>query len=543
MKEENMEKTFIFGHKKPDTDSVTASISLSYLKNQLGFHTEPRVLGDINNESKFVLKYFKTKQPKYLNDVKLQVKDFEYQKNNFIFAKESIYAAFYHMLKKQATTLPIVDDNQKLLGIVSMKSIAAEQIVGDLAHIKTSYKNIHSILNGEEILKYDEEITGNTLIASYRSTTFLENINVNKQTILIVGDRHSIIENAVMNHAKLIIVTGNGMIKEEHLKIAEKNKVNIIRTSMDTFSVAKVIGLSNYVSTIVHSDSVIAVNENDYLNDITDLSRKYRYSNYPVIDNNGICLGLFRLADMNDKKPKQVILVDHNSMEQSVDGLEEAEILEIVDHHNIGKIGTSKPINFRNMPVGSSNTIIYMMYQEHQIEIPKNIAGLMVSGIISDTLLMKSPTTTELDKKAIEELSKIAEINPSEYAYDMFKAGSSIKGMTEEQILYNDFKNFKMDNSKIGIGQIFTLNIDEIKKNENKFIDLIERVAVNNDYAVVGLFVTDIIKNGSYVYYNTKAQEIFKDAFNLKEIQQGEYLDNIISRKKQIIPNVMRVMD
>ena len=392
-------------------------------------------------------------------------------------------------------------------------------------------------------MNFDEEIIGNTLIASYRSTTFLESIDIHNDTILIVGDRHSIIEHAVLNKAKLIIVTGNGMIKEEHLEIAKQNHVNMIRTSMDTFSVAKVIGLSNYVSTIAHSEHVIAVNENDYVNDITELSKKHRYSNYPIIDNNGICLGLFRLADMNDKNPKQVILVDHNEAEQSVDGLEEAEILEIVDHHKIGTIGTSMPINFRNMPVGSSNTIIYSMYLENHIEIPKKIAGLMVSGIISDTLLMKSPTTTELDKKAIAELSKIAEINPSEYAYEMFKAGSSIKGMTEEEILYNDFKNFKIDNSKIGIGQIFTLNIDEIKKNEQKFIDLIERVCVHNDYAVVGLFVTDIMKNGSYIYFNTKAKEIFKDAFNLENIEQGDYLDHIISRKKQIIPNIMRVMD
>lgn len=538
-----MDQIFIFGHKKPDTDSVTASITLSYLKNQLGYHTEPRVLGDINNESKFVLKYFNVKQPKYLNDVKLQIKDFDYQKDNFIFHTESIYASFFHMLKSQATTLPIVDNQKKLLGIVSMKSIAAEQIVGDLAHLETSYQNIQSILNGEEILNFDDEISGNTLIASYRSTTFLENIDIQSDTILIVGDRHSIIEHAVMNHAKLIIITGNGMIKDEHLAIAKQNHVNIIRTSMDTFSVAKVIGLSNYVSTIVHSDSVIAVNENDYVNDITELSKKHRYSNYPVVDNNGVCLGLFRLADMNDKKPKQVILVDHNEAEQSVDGLEEAEILEIVDHHKIGTIGTSMPINFRNMPVGSSNTIIYLMYRENHIEIPKNMAGLMVSGIISDTLLMKSPTTTELDKRAIEELSKIAEINASDYAYEMFKAGSSIKGMTEEEILYNDFKNFKIDNAKIGIGQIFTLNIEEIKKNEQKFIDLIERVSAHNDYAVVGLFVTDIMKNGSYIYFNSKAQEVFKDAFYLNELNQGEYLDHIISRKKQIIPNIMRVMD
>lgn len=292
-----MDKIFVFGHKKPDTDSVTSSITLSYLKNKLGYSTEPRVLGDINNESKFVLNHFGIKQPKYLNDVKLQIKDFNYQKENLVYEKESIYHSFFHMLKNKATTLPIVDENKKLLGIVSMKSIAAEQIVGDLANIFTSYENIISILNGEDILKFDEEIKGNTLIASYRSTTFMENIDINNESILIVGDRHSIIEHAVVNCAKLVIITGNGLIKEKHLEIAKKNHVNIIRTSMDTFSVAKIIGLSNYVSTIVHSDSVIAINENDFVNDITELSKKYRYSNYPVVNNSGKCLGLFRLAE------------------------------------------------------------------------------------------------------------------------------------------------------------------------------------------------------------------------------------------------------
>ncbi|MBS7020602.1 MAG: putative manganese-dependent inorganic diphosphatase [Firmicutes bacterium] len=538
-----MDKIFVFGHKKPDTDSVTSSIALSYLKNQLGYETEPRVLGDINNESKFVLKYFDVKQPKILNDVKLQIKDINYQKENLVFKNESIYHSFFHMLKNKATTLPIVDEKKKLVGIVSMKSIAEEQIAGDLANIETSYQNIVSILNGEEILKFDEEIKGKSLIASYRSTTFMENIDINHESILIVGDRHSIIEHAVMNGAKLIIVTGNGIIKENHLVIAKQNHVNVIRTSMDTFSVAKIIGLSNYVSTITSYDSVIAINENDYMNDLIDLSKKHRYSNYPVVSHNGTCLGLFRLADMNDKQQKKVILVDHNLPEQSVDGLDEAEIIEIIDHHNIGTIGTSKPINFRNMPVGSTNTILYLLYRENHIDIPKQIAGVMVSGIISDTLLMKSPTTTEIDRIAIEELSKIAEINTTEYAYEMFKAGSSIEGMTEEQILYSDFKNFKIDNSKLGIGQIFTLNIDEIKKDETNFIDLIERVAANNGYSVVALFVTDIIKNGSYLYYNQKAADILKDAFYLEEIEQGIYLDGIISRKKQIIPNIMRIMD
>lgn len=537
-----MSKIFIFGHKNPDTDSVTASISLSYLKNQLGLETTPRILGDINNETRFVLDYFQVQQPKYLNDVKLKIKDLNYRKDFAVKENDSIYEGFNYMNTAKVSTTPVIDQNGALKGILSMKSIAKTLINGDFQKIQTSYQNILNTIEGKEILRFDETIEGTTLVASYRSTTFMDRIQLTNEHILIVGDRHSIIEYAVNSKIKLLIITGDGWIKEEHLEIAKKNQVSIIKTDKNSFEVAQKVGLSNYVKSIQHDKGIITINENEEVNDFIDLTKKNKFSNYPVIDDNNKCLGYLSLADINDRNPKQVILVDHNEYEQSVDGLEEADILEIIDHHKIGTLATSMPINFRNMPVGSSNTIIYQLYQENNIEIPSTIAGLMLSGILSDTLMLKSPTATPLDKLAVENLSKIANVNYETYGVEMFKAASSIKGKTLEEILYTDFKNFAIDNKKIGVGQIFTMNIDDIKAHEEELIDLIERVSKNNNYTIVALFVTDIIRNGSYMFYNKKAEDILDNCFDV-EIKEGTYIQDCVSRKKQIIPPIMNVLE
>ena len=462
-----MEKTFIIGHKKPDTDSVTSAIALSYLKNKLGQNTEPRVLGDINNETKYVLKYFNVETPKYLNDVKLQIKDINYHKDYYVKNTASIKEVYNYMTEKGITGIPLVDENKKFVNLVTLKIIVNNLISGDFEDLNTSYENIINTLEGEEILKFDEEINGKITVASFRSTTFMNNINLSNNDILIVGDRHSIIEYAVNSKVKLLIITGDGLIKEEHLEIAKENHVNIIRTKLSTFNTTKIINLSNYIHLLTKNIEPYTFNYNDYYDDFVDRSFKLKHNNYPVINEDGTCYGLLRVTDIDDKKRKQVILVDHNELEQSVDGIEEAEILEIIDHHKIGNFSSILPINFRNMPVGSTNTIIYQLYKENNIEIPREIAGIMLSGILSDTLIFKSPTATEYDKIAVKNLAQIANVNYETYGLEMLKAGSSLEGKTVEEILYTDFKNFNVNNKKIAVCQIFTVNPDPIINNKN----------------------------------------------------------------------------
>lgn len=538
-----MEKVYIFGHRNPDTDSVTAAITLSYLKNKLGMNALPAVLSSINLESKYALNYFNTPEPMFLNDVNIKIKDLKYTKNYTVNEKDSIYNAYYKMNKVGISKIPVVDDSRNLLGILSMKDIAKDQFSFNFNYVDSSYKNVLETINGTEILRFDEDIKGNLLVASYKSTTFMEEIKLTKDNILIVGDRHSIIEYAVNSGVKLIIVTGSKSIKDEHLIIAKKNKVNIITTNYNTLETTKIFNLCNNVTSILNPEKVLCVNENDDINNFISLANKTRFSYYPVLNKHGKCMGIIRLSDVGFSHKKNVILVDHNSYEQSAIGLEDANILEIIDHHNIGTIGTNMPINFRNMPVGSTNTIIYLLYKENNVSIPKNIAGLMLSGILSDTLILTSPTTTATDKKAVEHLSKIAKVNYKEYGYKMIEEGSSIKGMTKEQVLYNDYKNYTIDNKKIGLGQIITTNIRDVMSEIDEYVELLEDVAEGNNYFFVCLFVTDILKNGTYVIYSSKGKDTLESAFNIKEIKQGFFLKGIVSRKKQILPVLMNDME
>lgn len=538
-----MQPTFIFGHKKPDTDSVCSAIALSYLKNKLGESTMPRVLGEINSETKFVLKYFNTKIPIYLNDVKLQIKDIEYQKNLYCNYQDSLYNVINYMQNNNISSIPIVNDKKRFMGLLFLKDIIDELIKPNYNKIYTSFDNIINTINGEPLLKFDDEINGDVLVASYRSTTFLQNVNINNDTILIIGDRHSIIEYAIESKAKLVIITGNNFIKPEHIELAKKNKVNIIKTPLRTFNVVKIIGMCNYAETLAKTNDIIIFNEKDYVKDFIDTANRYRYTNYPVINKYKECLGIIKINDTVNKIKKRVILVDHNEFSQSVEGLDEAEIIEIIDHHRLGTIGTNKPINFRNMPVGSTCTILYMIYKENNIDIPNNIAGLLLSGIISDTLLFKSPTTTEIDKKIAIDLAIIADVDMEKYAFEMFKQGSNIQNKTANEILFNDFKTFNVDNDKIGIAQIFLLNNEEIKKKELELLTEIKETANNQKFPIVCLFVTDIIKEGSYIYYNEKAKSVLEKAFDINNITQGHFLPNIVSRKKQIIPNIVEILD
>ncbi|MCI9585415.1 MAG: putative manganese-dependent inorganic diphosphatase [Bacilli bacterium] len=538
-----MEKTLIFGHQKPDTDSVTSSIVLSYLKNKLGESTEPRVLGNISKETAFVLDYFEVETPKYLNDVRIQIKDVDFNKDCFLNEKDSIFRGYQYMNETKISTIPVIDNNGIYKGAVSMKDAISNLISGNIGWLHTSYDNLLEALNGKEILRFDKEIEGNIYSPSYRSTTFKEQITIDRDSVLIVGDRHSIIEYGVENSASIIILTNGVEMKPEHLEIAKKNHVDVISTEYDGLTTSNLVVLSNYIVDKIKKDEIIFVNENDALFDVMEMANKKKFSNYPVINNDGKCLGIFRLSTADNNHPKRVILVDHNEMEQSVVGLDEAEIVEIVDHHKIGNIGTSMPINFRNMPVGCTETILYLMYKEHNVEIPKDMAGLMMSGIISDTLLLTSPTTTNIDKEALEVLAKIAGVDYKEYGMEMFKAGSSIAGMSIGEIIHGDFKNFMIDNQKLGIGQISTMSTDELMSKKDEIIDELNNMSKNEDYKAAALFITDILSNGSYILFNENSKDVFAGAFGVDNIEEGYFFEGMVSRKKQIVPKLMNYLD
>lgn len=535
-----MEEIYIFGHRRPDTDAVTSSIALSYLKNQLGINAKPVILDNISTETEFVLKYFGVKVPEFINDVKLKIKDIEYYKDYYVTEDTSILKTYNYIKEKNVTGVPVVSENKKLLGLVTLKTIGNEIICDRLNNLLTSYLNIIETLEGKEILKYNDEINGNILVAAYGSKALISNVKLNKDTILIVGNRLSIIEYAIKSKIKLLILVGGQEIPDEYLELAKQNKVNIILTNYDTFHTAKLIGLSAYIKTLLGDARIEKVHETDYFDTFMELSSRKGFNNYPVVNEKDECAGLIRLTDIKKKNKLKVILVDHNEMDQSATGIEEAEIIEIVDHHKIGDFTTSNPINFRNMIVGSTNTIVYMMYKEARVEIPKQIAGIMFSGIISDTLNFTSPTTTEIDKTIATELAKIADIDKDKYAMKMFKAGTNIKGKTKEEIITADLKVFPIENKKMGIAQIFTLSSDEILLEKEKYIEVIEKVKEEKQYSNVIVYLTDIVRKGSYVLYDIESERLVKDSMELDKIKQGTYMDGILSRKQQIVPKIMQ---
>lgn len=537
-----MDKVYIFGHKKPDTDSVAGAISFAYLKRKLGINAEARILSEVNKETIYALNRFGFEVPKYLNDVKVELKDIKYNKNYYANQNDSIFNVYNTFNEHGITGIPLVDDHKKFVGYVSLKELANELIKGDTNEINAKFMDIVDVLNASSYYKFDDFISGNVLAVALPFAQFSDFINIYEDTILICG-RDSIIEDAVKHKARLIIVVANKELSKEEIDLIRYNKVNVIVTPYDTFKTSRLITLANPIKTIRRSSSAVCFGPNDYLTDFVEISNKLKHTNYPIVNSKGYCDGMLRLIDTNLITRKKVILVDHNEPSQSADGLNEADILEIVDHHNIGKISTLLPINFRNMSVGSVNTIIYTLYKENNIEIPSDIAGLMLSGIISDTLLLASPTTTELDRTVAKDLANIAEVDLYKYGKELLKSGVSNDGLTINEIVYKDFKSYVTGEVKFGIGQVFTTDFKEYSDRLNEYVDELNHIAENNDYKVACLFVTDILENNSYLLFNDGAKEYLNDAYELSDIKEGEKLMGVISRKKQMVPPIMGVLE
>lgn len=537
-----MKHNLIFGHKTPDTDSVCAAITLSNLKNKLNERSKPYILGKINKETEFVLNYFGMSEPEHLSDVKIQVKDLSYDKVKPFKVEQSIHFAYFYMNENKLRTLPIVDDDGKLLGIITMKDIAMSLINTDEKYLNTSYNNIIETLLGKELVKCDDFIVGEIIVAAFEERT-LRSVEVfNPNSIVIVGDRYDVIKYAIEIGVKLIIVTGDLSVPDYLVEMAKHNKVNMIRSSFLTYYTAKNIALSKYVNSIMKSKDLTSFIEDDYLEDCKEDIENSKHSKFPIVSKDKRYLGLLSRNHLINPTKKKVILVDHNEMGQSAEGIEEAEILEVVDHHKIGDIKTSIPISFRNIPVGSSNTIIYKMYKENNIEIEKNIAGLMLSGIVSDTLLLKSPTTTGSDRLAIKELIEILDIDLYKYSMEMFIAGTALGSKTMEEIIFQDFKKFNLEYKNVGISQVFTMDINEIMNKKDEYVKIIDGITNDKDYYIFIMAVTDIINEGSYIFYTSSREKLVSYIFEQDIVYEGIYIDKCVSRKKQIVPSVINAI-
>ncbi|ACQ51463.1 putative manganese-dependent inorganic diphosphatase [Clostridium botulinum] len=540
---------YITGHRNPDSDSICASLGYADLKKQLGCNNiVSGRLGELNNETKFVLDYFNVKAPNLIDTVKTQVSDLDIDKVTPISKDLSLKKAWIIMKENNVKTLPVQDEEGKLIGLASLSNISSTYMgvwqKDILAKSNANIEDIIDTLNAKIAYKKEDKqrFTGNLVVAAMEAKDIKNYIK--EGDIVILGNRDDVQEAALDCKAHLLVVTGSHKVSDKILNKAKNLGCSILVSEEDTFTTSVLITQSIPVSYIMTSSDIMSFKLSDFIEDVKEIMLKTRFRSYPVVDHNNKIVGTISRYHLISPKKKKVILVDHNEIGQSVPGLEEAEIMEIIDHHRIGGVNTASPIFFRNQPVGSTSTIIANMFFENNITPSKEIAGILASAIISDTLLFKSPTSTELDKTILDKLAKIAEIDPKSYSVEMFKAGTSLKGKTVEGLFHEDFKNFTIGGGKIGVSQVSTMDPSSFDPLKKDMLNLMESKVKKEGYEGLVLVLTDLLKEGSFIYVIGPKKEIIASAFG-KSLDKNSslYAEGVLSRKKQVIPPITNAIE
>ncbi len=538
---------FVTGHKNPDTDSICAAITYANLKNQVfgGNYIACRA-GHINEETQFVLSHFNVDVPAYIKDVRTQVRDMEIRRLDGTSPKMSLKNAWSKMRDADVVTL-CATEGDKLAGIITTNDIVETYMdVIDphiLSEALTSYKNIVETLDGELIVgDIEKNLESGKVVIAAASPEMMENV-IEEGDVVILGNRYETQLCAIELGASCIIVCDGAEVARTIQAQAREHNTQIIRTPHDTFVVARLINQSMPIEHIMKKSNLVTFHMDDYIEDIQEVMASMRHRYFPVLDKNDHYIGMISRRNFLGAHKKQMILVDHNEKNQAVNGADSAEILEIIDHHRLRTIETAGPVFFRNQPLGSTCTIIYLMYKEYGIEIDKTTAGLLLAAILSDTLMFRSPTCTNVDKNAGEELSKIAEVDYEEFAKEMFHAGSNLGGKTAYEILHQDFKKFTVDDMTIGIGQINSMSADELLEIKNKIMPELGQVVEGDSLDMIFFMLTNIIEESSEVVFaGSKALHTINSAFGLNAEGDSVILPGVVSRKKQLLPSLVETI-
>lgn len=541
MKNQMAKTIYVVGHKNPDTDSICSAIAYANLKNRTSEDNYiAKRAGQLNEETQYVLKRFGINAPELLSNLHLQVKDMDVNRMNGIPSGTSIKEAWELMKERNVHTISVTRDGT-LEGIITTGDIATSYMdVYDnciLATARTQYRNIIKTLDGEIITGNPHAyfVKGKVVVAA-SSTDMMENF-IEKDDLVIVGDRHETQACAVNIDASCIVVCQNASIGEDIRALAKERSIVIIRTPHDTFTVARLINQSIPVKSFMSKDNLTIFHTTDYVEDVKTVMSNKRFRDFPVVDKNDKYYGLISRRRLMDSDKKQVILVDHNEKSQAVDGIEEADIIEIIDHHRLGSLETVGPVYFRNQPVGCTATIVYQMYQEQEVEISQSIASLLCAAILSDTLMFRSPTCTAVDRKAAEDLAAIAELEIEELARSMFQAGSNLKGKSAKEICFQDFKQFTVDQVTFGVGQVNSMSEEELSNIKKELVPYLPQVLSSQHLEMVFFMLTNIIKESTELLcFGKGAKQQVIEAFDLPEDVEDIILDGVVSRKKQLIP-------
>ena len=541
------EKIYVIGHKNPDTDSICSAIAYADLRQKVtGQVHEAKRAGHVNDETAYVLDRFGVEAPKLLTDVRLQVRDLDIHEMQGLKPNASIRDTWERMRQEQAKTLPIVKDDE-LVGVVSTGDIAKSYMdVYDseiLSKARTQYRNIVKTLNGTMITGNEHGYFMRGKVAIGASSPNLMEEFIEKDDLVILGDREEAQACAVNIDASCMVICKDAEVSPKLIQKAKEQSIVIIQTPYDTFTTARLINQSIPVKFYMTSGPLTMFRMNDYVDDIKDIMAKKRFRDFPILDRHGRFKGFISRRRFLGASKKKVILVDHNERSQAVDGIEEAEIIEIIDHHRLGDIETVSPITFRNQPVGCTATIINQMYEENEIEVPREIAGLLCGAIISDTLLFRSPTCTPLDERTAKKLAKISDIDLEQMAQEMFNAGSNLKGKSAEDICFQDFKQFTVNDTIFGVGQITSMSKEELAAIRDMMTEHLPKVLEAHNLNMIYFMLTDILAESTELLcVGTGARGIALSAFDLPDNAKSLILKGVVSRKKQLIPVLVETM-
>ena len=553
---EGLKKTLVLGHRNPDTDSICSAICYAGFKHQLtGENYEPCRAGNVNPETQYVLDYFNLKAPRLVENVKTQVKDIEIRKTKGVSRGISLKNAWGLMQENNVVTLPCVTEEGLLEGVITIGDITKSYMnLYDSSIISkacTKYANILDTLEGSMVVGDSETYfdQGKVLIAA-ANPDLMENY-IEKHDLVILGNRYESQLCAIEMEAGCIIVCEGAGVSLTIRKLAQERGCAVITTPYDTYTTARLINQSMPISYFMTKENIIEFSEEDYLDDIREIMASKRHRDFPVLDSDGKYIGMISRRNLLGAKGKSIILVDHNEKSQAVEGMESADIREIIDHHRLGTVETMSPVFFRNQPLGCTATIIYQMYQENHMEIDKTTAGLLCSAIISDTLLFRSPTCTAVDKAAGLALAQIAGLDIEKYAIDMFSAGSNLKGKSDGDIYYQDFKRFTVGNSVFGIGQITSLNAVELKDLRSRMSVYTEKEREQHEIDMMFFMLTNILTESTdLICTGQGAEQLITTAFHVADedvenvsAQTGIVkLPGVVSRKKQLAPQIMMAL-
>lgn len=551
MDQELKRKTLVIGHRNPDTDSISSAVCYANLKRAVtGEEYIPARAGHVNGETRFVLDYFGMEEPALVEDVRTQVRDIEIRKTKGVADNISLKRAWNIMQENNVVTIPAVREDGTLEGLITVGDITKTYMnIYDssiLSKANTQYSNIIETLEADLVIGTADAYfsQGKVLIAA--ANPDLMEFYIEPHDLVILGNRYESQLCAIEMGADCIIVCEGAGVSMTIKKIAQERGCTIIATTYDTYTAARLINQSMPISYFMTREHLITFESDDYIDEIRDVMANKRHRDFPILDKDGRYLGMISRRNLLGAKGKRVVLVDHNEKNQAVAGIENAEIMEIIDHHRLGTIQTMSPVFFRNQPLGCTATIIYQMYQEAGVKVEPKIAGLLCSAIVSDTLLFRSPTCTPMDEMAARSLAEIAGIEIEKYAMEMFGAGSNLKGKSDEEIFYQDFKRFTSGKIAIGVGQITSLNGDELESIRPRVIHYMENARQENILDLVFFMLTNILTESTdLICEGNGALQLAEKAFHTEPDESGEQteplvrLPGVVSRKKQLIPALM----